>query len=133
MNGAGSHCADVGIVSNDDDCGTLPVYIEKKVEYGLPRFGIEGSGRFVGKNQLRAGYEGAGNGNTLLLSARQLAWPMLEPVAQSHFVQFFGGEFFSLGSRNTLIPERQHHIFEDGKGWQQKLLLKDKTDGFITQ
>ena len=71
VDGTRSRCADVRIMGNDDNRRTLPVNIEKKIEYGLPRLGIEGAGRFVGKDQLRTGYKGAGNGDTLLLPPRK--------------------------------------------------------------
>ena len=81
MNGTRRHRTDVRIMGNNNDRRTLPVYVKKKIEYGLSRFGIERSGRLVGKNQFRTGYKGAGNGDTLLLTARQLARTVFEAVA----------------------------------------------------
>jgi hypothetical protein len=45
--------------------------------------GVEVSGRLVGKDDLRAAGQRPGDGDPLLLTARELAWPVGHPVGQA--------------------------------------------------
>ncbi len=58
----------------------------QEIQNILGRAGIQVAGRFVGHDQRRIGDNGAGNADTLLLSAGELARAMFHPVRQAHKV-----------------------------------------------
>jgi hypothetical protein len=54
---------------------------------GVRRMLVEVAGRLVGKDQRRPVSERAGDGHPLLLAARQLGWPMVEPGTKAKLAQ----------------------------------------------
>ena len=74
------------------------------------RLAVQGSGRFVGQDNLGFGDEGAGNGYTLLLSAGQFVRHVVCPVLQTEFVQVFQGQLVSFLPADSLVEERKRHI-----------------------
>ena len=52
----------------------------------LAMLGVEVAGRLVGEDQLGVADQGAGDGDALLLAARQLARPMLGAVGDADLV-----------------------------------------------
>ena len=63
-----------------------PVFVRKVVQavkdaqYLFSRCSVQIAGRLVGENDRRPCGQGTGNGHTLLLTARQLVWPVVHAV-----------------------------------------------------
>ena len=105
--------------------------IEKGVEGDGGTFGIEIAGWFVGQQQTRARGESAGDGDALLLAARQLARIMPRARGESDGGQGLGGARFGLVAPRQF--ERQGDIFERGESRHQMKMLKDDADLLAAQ
>jgi hypothetical protein len=57
---------------------------------------VEGGGRFVGEQDLGILGQGAGDGDALLLAARQDRWALVQTVGQPDLGQGFGGALLGL-------------------------------------
>src|SRR5439155_16706765 len=67
---------------------------------------VEGTQRFVHQEQARLEYDGAGQGNALLLSPREFAWIARTLVAQLDQVQDAADLAFDLDAADTASPQR---------------------------
>jgi hypothetical protein len=65
----------VHVVRREEDRPSAALQVAEDVPHLAARLRIEARRRFVEKKQLRIAYQGRGNGQTLLLSARELANP----------------------------------------------------------
>ena len=77
-------------------------------------FRIEIAGRFVGQQHVRAGDDGAGDGDALLLAARQFGGGMIPPLFEAHLVERGHAEIIARLLVLAAIDERQFDIFERG-------------------
>ena len=68
-----------------DGHSLLLVQFLQQVHHFHARFGVEGSGRLIGKDDFGFGDEGTGDGYTLLLSSRHLVRIMVGPLLQAQF------------------------------------------------
>ena len=85
----------LGVGHHDNGCSLL-VQLGQQVHDFRPVFGIEVSGRLVGKDQLGPCHDGTGNGNPLLLSPGKLLREVLDPVTNVHPVENRRDQFFFL-------------------------------------
>ena len=67
---------------------------------------VEIAGRLVGEEHLGLGDERASDRDSLLLTARELAGPMLDSIRQTHTVERVEGTLASLFGIDTAIDER---------------------------
>src|SRR5687768_1391342 len=74
---------DVVVMGGDDDSSAPVIYIGKKIHDSQGSFGIEVAGRLVGDEERRVVDEGAGDGDPLLLAARNLGRESVAAVAQA--------------------------------------------------
>ena len=76
-------------------------------------FGVEGSGGFIGEDELRAVGEGAGDGNALLLADGHFSWLVGEAVRETDAFEEVG----SPGAVGVAAGEghSQEDVFEGGQ------------------
>jgi hypothetical protein len=82
MAGFGGEVGSVRVVRDHDD--SLAEFFIQAREQGediLGGCGVQVAGGFVGEDQVGIGYDGAGDGYTLLLAARELARQVMHTVA----------------------------------------------------
>ncbi len=89
---------------------------------------VEGSGRFVGEDDVAAVHQGPGDGNPLLLPAGQLAGPMVEPVGHPQPPQQQRGMGPPTALVDTGIDRRDLDIFKGGEGGEQMVALEDEAE-----
>ena len=77
---------EVAAVGHDQErCAAHLVQIEEESVDRVARLAVEVAGGFVGEDELGVHDESSGEGDPLLLAARELAGSMREPVAKAHF------------------------------------------------
>ena len=84
---------DVFFVRNQYNGIAARLNLAKDVHDFNRRFGIEVTGRFIGQNDRRVIYEGAGNGHTLTLTTAELIGFVMTSVGKTHFFQYLHGHF----------------------------------------
>ncbi|EGE59243.1 6-pyruvoyl-tetrahydropterin synthase [Rhizobium etli CNPAF512] len=93
------------------------------------QFRIERRGNLVAEKCGRPHGERAGNGDALLLAARELIRIGVELVAQPHPLQHLAGDGFCLGLRSFLDHGLRQHDIAAGAQVREKVeLLKDHAD-----
>ena len=118
-----------GIVGGKDEGDLLlPVQLFHDVEQVLGGVGVEVGGGFVGQDEFGLGGQGAGHGDALLLSSRELAGAAVEAVAQAHGLQQLYGPFRAFGFGPALQVHDKLHVLQGREHRQQVVGLKDKTD-----
>lgn len=91
-------CSHIGVVRYDYGCHAFGVQLSEHLHHIDRSLAVERSGGFVGKYYCRLGYECAGYGYALLLSARQLSGKMVSPVGKSHAVELLKCECVALAA-----------------------------------
>src|SRR5512136_756009 len=86
-------------MSNYDDCGALFVQSGEKAHNLLSIAGVEVPRRLIGKNQLGIPDNGPGNGNSLLLSTRELLGKVVLAVRDLQLLHYFQHSFLSFFRR----------------------------------
>ena len=113
------------IVRNNYDCFPAVMKFVKQFHYFCRSFGIKVSRRLVGKDDIRIVYQGAGDGDTLGLSARKLGRIVRQPVGdQKHFRDL--SDFFVI----RLFPAQKRgndYIFTCGKPAEKIEVLENKS------
>src|SRR6185295_18277858 len=99
---------------------------EQEVNDAVAGFLIEIAGRFIGKDDARAGGKCPGNGHALLLAARQLAWIMLKAVAEPDAPELFCSARKGIGGASEL--EGYGDVLERGHGGNEMKGLKDDAE-----
>ena len=94
-----------------DGHSLLLVQFLQQVHHFHARFGVEGSGRLIGKDDFGFGDEGTGDGYTLLLSSRHLVRIMVGPLLQAQFFEIFHRQFVALLAAHALVEEWKLHVF----------------------
>src|SRR5262245_17135428 len=97
-------------VGDDNDCPAIPVQILEQGENPVCGFAVDRARRLVGENQSWVIYERAGNGHPLLLSARELVRPMVQPMRKSHLVQGAPCPALPFGAFDASMNKRQFHV-----------------------
>ncbi len=102
------------------------VHFEQQVGDALAGFIVEVAGGFVGEQDVRGGYEGAGEGDALLFAAGELFG-----VVHGAFGEAGAGEG-GLRARTDLLAvedfQRQHDIFQRGEVGHELEGLEDEAD-----
>ena len=89
---------------------------------------VERAGRLVGEQDLRIVDERAGNGDALLLAARELARVVVEAVAEIDLLEAPAGHRLGVRGLRTGVEQRQHHLLQGRGARQQVELLEDEAD-----
>ena len=108
----------IGLVGNTafvgyhhDGHSLFLVQFFQQVHHLHARFGVEGSGRLIGKDDFGFGDEGTGDGYTLLLSSRHLVRIMVGPLLQAQFFEIFHRQFVALLAAHALVEEWKLYVF----------------------
>ena len=81
--------------------------VGEQIHHLLAVLRVEVTRRFVGEDELGVGDDGAGDGHTLLLAARQLLWEVLGTVFDSHALHDLRDAFLTLGGGDVHVTQRQ--------------------------
>ncbi len=84
--------------------------------------------RLVGQQERRPHDERAGNGDALLLAARQHPGPVLQPLGQPDTLEEAAGSLATLGGALPRDSERHLGVLDGRKLGQQVMKLKDEPD-----
>ena len=104
----------------------LPDKAQKKLHHLLPGLGVKAGVGFVGKDEGRALHQHAGDGDALLLAARQAVDAGRGAVGQTHSGKAGHGLGADLGSGKRLKPgpwaghPRLHAVNDIGQGRQAR-------------
>ena len=103
----------------------------QQVHHFHARFGVEGSGRLIGKDDFGFGDEGTGDGYTLLLSSRHLVGIMVGPLLQAQFFEIFHRQFVALLAAHALVEEWKLHVFHRRLERDEVERLEDEADHLV--
>ena len=93
------------------------------------QLGVQRRGRFVEQHQLRVHGQGAGDGNPLLLPARELRGILSMLAGQPDAIEQPGGAVPGPGGRRALHPDRRlDHVLQRGHVRKQVELLEHHPD-----
>ena len=120
-------------MGDHDDRMSLFIKIIENLHDFAGCYGVKVAGRFVGEKDVRIGNQGAGDGDTLQLSAGQFFRMMAETLAKA---EFFGENFRLLqtdGLRHAAVNQWQRDVFNNVQVVEQIELLEDETDMFVAE
>ena len=116
------------IVGGDDDGGPQAIERFEQGQQAARHVRVDVAGRLVGHQNLRPGDDGAGDGDALLLSARQRRGPRLPPIAKADPVQHFRDGRVDLALRHAGNAQRQRDIVIGRQVGHQPEILEDHAD-----
>ena len=99
---------------------------EQQVDHLLAGLAVEIAGRLVGQDDLRAGAQGPGDGDALLLAAGELRREMIGAVRQPDLVQQARRRLEGVGLAGEL--QRQRHVLQRRHGRHQMERLEYDAD-----
>ena len=122
--------SDVELVGHHDNGDAGVVELLENAHDFDGRFGVEVAGGLVGQEQLRAVNQGAGNGDALLLSARELVGQVVVAGGQTDDLEGMHGSLahFFRGDAPRGVEHGQLDVFERGGAREQIEPLEDKTE-----
>ena len=97
----------VGLVGDQDDGAARLVQLVEQRQHVCGRHRVEVAGRLVGQDQRRLGDQRPRHRDPLLLTAGQLAGPVLDPVAEADPVQRGDRPVAPLVPRHARVGQRQ--------------------------
>jgi len=100
-------------VGDHHDGGALLVELGEQVHHLLAVLGVEVTGGLVGEDELGIGDHGASDGDTLLLTARELLREVLGTVRDGHPFHHGRDPLLALGSTDFHVLERQLDVLID--------------------
>ena len=100
-------------VGDHHDGGALLVQLGEQVHHLLAVLGIEVASRLVGEDELGVGDHGAGDGDALLLSARELLREVLGAVGDGHSLHHGRDPLLALRGADVQVAQRQLYVFID--------------------
>ena len=115
-------------VGHHDDGRAFLVELAEHAHDLLAVRGVEVAGRLVGQDQLGLADQGAGDGDALLLAARQLRRPMLGAVRDADLVEHSLDPLPALRCRVIVIEQRELDILAHRKLVDQVEALEDEAD-----
>ena len=124
---------DFGIVGNENNGVALAGEVGQQGHHLLAAAAIQGAGGFIGKDNLAAVHQRAGDGYPLLLAAGELAGPVLLALGQAKLAKQLRRPLPALGRLQLGIERGQLHIGAGVYVLEQMVLLKDKTEGVPAQ
>jgi hypothetical protein len=113
---------------HDDGLAMLAIERLEKIEDLVPRLAVEIAGGLIAQQQRRIRDNGASDADALLLSTRQLAWPMPGAVVQRDQRERRGDALATLGTIEFREQQRQLDIALRSKRRQQVVHLEDEAD-----
>ena len=126
-NNASGAAGNIPVMGDNNQCDALAVeFIKEPQDFG-PRLGVQRTGWFVGQEQMGTVDQGAGNGDTLLLSTRKLVRAVIGTVAKPHATQRLQ-RTLAASPFDTPIKEGQLHLAAGRSARQQVKALKDKAN-----
>ena len=120
-------------VGNHYNGGALFVEICQQLHYFVTIGGVEVTSRFIGEDELRVIYDGAGYCDTLLLTTRELLWVVVTAVHDLHFIQYDFHPLFSFRSFYTQVDEGKLYVFKYCQLIDQVEALEYKADISFTK
>ena len=106
----------------------LLVELLQKLHHFHAGFGVKGTGRFIGKDNLRLCDKGTGNCHALPLTAGHLVGKMLCPLREAQFLQVFHCHLVALLAGYALIEKRQLNILYGRFEANEVETLEDETN-----
>src|SRR5439155_12898150 len=97
----------------------------------VARARVEISRRLVGEHERGARHERARDGDTLLLTAGELVRRVVHAIAEADLIERAERATTTLAHADAAILQRQLHVLERARSWQQVETLKDETDETI--
>lgn len=120
-------------VGDLDDGGAFVVEFGEEVHDFPALVGVEIAGGFVGEDQARAGDDGAGDGDELLLSAAELARIEVLLRDDVETVEGIRDERFAFSLFDVPIRKWDVEVFADGEVVEEVELLEDEADVFLVE
>jgi hypothetical protein len=81
-------------------------------EHVIRRLAVQVSGRLVGEHDGRAGHQGSGDGDSLLLPTRKRLGKVVDAIREAHQIESLPRELAALDALDPRVDERQLHIGE---------------------
>ena len=100
-------------VGDHHDGGALLVQLGEQIHHLLAVLGIKVASRLVGEDELGVGDHGAGDGDALLLSARELLREVLGAVGDGHSLHHGRDPLLALRGADVQVAQRQLYVFID--------------------
>src|ERR1044071_5571264 len=116
------------VVRHPADGGPRHVQLLEQVHDRLAVLRIEVAGGLVGEEDRRLAAHGARHGDTLLLTAGQLAGQVLRAMRHADALERGGDALLALGRPHAAIRERQLHVLEYVEIANQIETLKNESD-----
>src|SRR5690606_19423078 len=119
-------------MSYQDNCDVL-IFIEpdKKIHDFNTGFGVQVAGQLVGKQKGRVVDQSPGNGNALLLTARELIGIMMYPRFQSQEFKRLSCPVCSVLRDLSAVKKWNFNVFQGCRPGQKIESLKNEADFFI--
>ena len=92
------------------DGGALLVQLGEQLHYLQTILGVKVTRRLIGQDQLGVHHDGTGNGDALLLTARELLRKVVCAVADGHPAQHFFNTLLTLLLGYAKVGQRQLHV-----------------------
>ena len=108
-------------------------HFQHPVQHLLARAGIQVAGGFVGKNDLGAADERAGNADALLLAAAHFSGQMVGAAQKPHGFQLLAGLGQAGLLAHALEHQRQGHILRRRHRGQQVVALEDEPQMLLAE
>src|SRR5688572_3125609 len=106
------HPNEARIVCDHTDSGAARMKAPEDIHYRFAACRIKIPGGLICKQDSRPAYEGACDGNSLLLPTRQLRWLPADLIQHSNSLKRLGNTLLALAPFHLLIGERLLHILE---------------------
>ena len=116
------------VVGDHDDRRAGVVDLVQEIHDLLRGRRVEVAGRLVGEDQARRDGERPGDGDALLLAARQLRGQMVQARRQPHAADVLLDPPLALGRREAAIAQRDVDVVEDVEVGDQVEALEDEAD-----
>src|SRR5205823_5679611 len=94
---------------------------------------VERAGRLVGQDDARAIHDRAGDGDALLLAARELVRMMLEARAEADPFERFYRALFAFAAADAGVDERELDVLDRARAGEQVEVLEDEAEEVIAR
>ena len=114
---------------DDDRCAVLRREAGQEVDHVSARLRVEVPGRLVGEDDARLDHEGAGDRDTLLLAAGELARQMAGALGQTDLAEELAGSDSQVAAAGTGGCQLRLHVLQGGERRNEVELLEDEPEG----
>src|SRR5690349_979373 len=111
MDGALRVTREAWVVRHHDYRRAIAVQAAEQLHYCFGVARVKISGGLVCEQDCRTPGQSAGDGHTLLLTARELRWVMLDAMAHAYALQRVHHALFALSRWHVAVRERQLNVF----------------------